>query len=274
MNNIYMYARRTGRTFARRLGRELGILTTTDTGFRHTGRHVQLLNWGNSIEPQYHEDYSWIGNTPAHIALASNKIDTFRALAAADVEALAYTTSPQQAAGWLQVGRGVYVRHRITGHSGQGLEYIDPRQGLEQAIPDAALYTRDFGTPFKEYRVHVYGGTIIDVTQKRRLNPSSIEERDMDTPDERTRLQVRTYANGWVFTRHGIKYHDDIGQLAVEALEALDGMHMGAVDIIAHWSGDTLVLAAVVEVNSAPAIRSPSLLEKYVNVIKAHLEEL
>lgn len=270
----YIYVRNASRAgLVRRLARALGIRVVDATTAPRPNQQVSLICWGNSTQPDWGTRFvpTWLGNTPNHVSLASHKTNTLRSLTRADVPTLEYTTNRQTAIEWLRNGTSVYARTVLQGHSAEGLVYIDHRDGTDQEIPHAPLYTKDFGTPFKEYRVHVAFGRVIDVTQKRRLSQQELLARDAQVPGDRERLQVRTYGNGWIFARQDINDHQDIHDVAIRAAQALDGMPMAAVDIVAKWSNGRPTNIAVMEINSAPALRSDTLLDAYVSALRPHI---
>lgn len=260
----YFYTRAAGRGLVRQLARRLR-LRCVDATRRPKPRDVRLICWGNSVRPDwFNNTMRWVMNTPESVSVMAHKIRTFEALNRADVPCLEWTTDHAVATGWLQADNSVYIRNVLTGHSAEGLVYLE--QGPGVVVPRAPLYTRNYGTPFKEYRLHVVGRTVIDMTMKQRMTDDTIRERGEEVPDERQRLQVRTYGNGWVFTRNNILDDPSIRTLAVNAIQAV-GADFGAVDIVAKWNRNRTECTdvRVVEINSAPALRSTTTLAAYVN---------
>jgi hypothetical protein len=193
------------------------------------------------------------------------KTRCFEVLSRANVPTLEWTTDKRQAETWYREDGYVYARTVLMGHSGEGIVLCQSQYGDE--VPNAPLYTRNYGTPFKEFRVHVVNGRIIDTTMKRRMSEEALREHNIGELDERERLQVRTYGNGWVFTRQGILTAPRIDDLAIQAARESNA-RMAAVDIVAKWRDGVCTDARVVEINSAPALRSETTLNAYTEALR------
>ena len=99
-----------------------------------------------------------------------------------------------------------------------------------------------------EWRIHVFQGRIITRGQKVQTG-------------EPSRIQlVRSRSNGWTLDSVP-EPPNSVRQAARQAVQAV-GYNFGAVDIL-----DTKDGPVVLEVNSAPALRSPSTLDAYVQAI-------
>jgi len=205
-----------------------------------------IINWGNSTLP------NWYGTSPAvmrmlndpnAVSLASNKLKTLRILEEAGISIPRFTTNINEAYDF----GDVIVRHKLTGHSGRGIEIY---RGGE--LPQAPLYTK-YIEQKAEYRVHVFKGKVIDYIKKRR--------KDYDYPTENESM-VRSYKNGWIFARNRLRRLERIESLAIDAVEAL-GLDFGAVDIVRGRDNSVYVL----EVNTAPGL-SGQTLESYLQAIR------
>jgi len=249
----YVYANRTGRgTFARKLARRLGIASVTPNEIPLGAR---LINWGSTSASPVR--CNWLGNTPAAVSIISNKVRTFRILEAAGIPMVPHTTEKQVAAEWLAQGRRVYERHVLTGHSGKG---IVVKKGPDAVLADAPLYTMGISEPFFEYRIHVAYDEVLAVQQKRRMTAVKREEMGLVVPDKEARHAVRTYLNGWVFAVQDVALEDKVLDVAKAAIVAA-GAVTGCVDLaIGKKTGDIYVI----ELNSAPALRSDTVLNAYV----------
>ena len=266
----YMYVRDVRQAvFPRKLARRLGIGLVDSALMPRPRTGNGLICWGTSTPPAWRlpKDYFWLANRPEHVAIAAHKTRALDVLTQASVPTLEYTENIHDATTWFRNGSRVYARTALQGHSGEGLVFLDPETNTEQDVIYAPLYTKDFGTPFKEYRVHVAFGNVIDITQKKRMTEDEILARGLDLPPPRERLQVRTYGNGWVFSRHDVRDHQSISELAVTAAAAINNMAIAVVDIAAEWRGGVPSRMAVIEVNTAPALRSDTLLDHYVNAL-------
>lgn len=142
-----------------------------------------------------------------------------------------------------------FARTLINATNGRGIVEFD--YPSERGIPDAPLYTR-YIPKRAEYRVHVFGGRVIDVQQK--LKRRGFEgERD---------TRVRNQANGYVYARDGITDDPRLRELAINAVNAL-GYNYGAVDVIYNEKRDVYY---VLEVNSRPGLMGTTL-TKYTEAI-------
>jgi glutathione synthase/RimK-type ligase-like ATP-grasp enzyme len=121
-------------------------------------------------------------------------------------------------------------------------------------IPEAPLYVK-YVPKVQEYRVHVYMEKVLFVQQKRRVNGA-----------QRTANQnlIRSHENGWVYTIQNIEAPQSVLIESLSAVAALN-LDFGAVDCIVGRDDDE---AYVLEVNTAPGLQSPTLLNKYVSAFK------
>jgi glutathione synthase/RimK-type ligase-like ATP-grasp enzyme len=202
-----------------------------------------ILNWGNSSLPYTN---CRVINLPGCVAVAANKLHTFEALKRAGVPVPEFTTNRTIAQGWLSRGFRVFARHKLNGHNGDGIQVVE----AEDTLPAAPLYVK-YQRKDKEYRVHVFNGSIIDITEKRRRNGTSEEGSSF----------IRNLRNGWVFCRDGVYPCDRVRSVSVDAVRSL-GLDFGAVDIIER-NGQVWVL----EVNCAPGLQGTTL-DRYISAIK------
>jgi len=177
------------------------------------------------------------------------------------VPTVPFTIDKHNAEDWAR-GGAVYVRHTLTGHSGEGIEIIkNPTFGSiqrllnelnelrfydiatllssrvnERGLPLAPLYTKGINNG-GEYRVHVFNGEIIDYRKKSRQYDNEA------TTDQR---EIRTLENGWVYRTSNLRRLERVENLALSAIDAL-GLDFGAVDIIMDENRSVHVL----EVNTA-----------------------
>lgn len=202
-----------------------------------------LINWGSS-ETLGHTR-STIINKPEAVAYASNKLDTFRRWSEHNIRCPKWTQSSEEAMGWLQDGGTVFARTVLNGHSGRGIVVMEN----PDAFINAPLYT-GYIRKKKEFRVHVFGGEVLDVQEKRRRD--GVESN-----------MIRNHANGYVFCRQDIDEPHDLRALAVDAVAAL-ALDFGAVDIVYNeWADQCYAL----EVNTAPGLEGTTL-ERYANKFK------
>ncbi len=168
-----------------------------------------------------------------------NKIEQFRRFQENNVACPNFTTNPNDVD---KLGsKTVFARTLINSTNGRGIVEFEVGEG---ATPRAPLYT-EYIPKKAEYRVHVFGNTVIDIQQKRKRRGFD-GERD---------TRVRNMANGYVYCRDGITPPSGIDSLAVAAVRAV-GYQYGAVDIVYTEKNSRL---AVLEVNSRPGLLGTTL---------------
>ena len=213
-----------------------------------------IINWGSGDAPNWDvEGARRILNHPYYVRGASNKLTAFQALEAAGVSIPEFTDNWATADDWMQQeGYKIVVRHKLHGHSGDGIELCSHNNGV-QDLPNAPLYVK-YIKKQDEYRVHVFNNTVIDIQMKRKKREVENEEID---------YQVRNHASGWVYCRDNLNPPESIRSDAISAVVAL-GLDFGAVDIIYNKHQDK---SYVLECNTAPGL-SGTTLEKYVQAFK------
>lgn len=200
-----------------------------------------VINWGNRSRLDCNPGVR-VFNKPEAITVASNKLTTFQRLQEANVRIPAFYTEAPPAA-----KNKIYLaRTNLTGSCGVGITVIRPGQ----AMPKAPLYV-DYIRKDLEYRVHVAGGEVIFVQQKRRRLENE------QTEDQKL---IRNYDNGWVFCPVDVAdVAGDVRDIAVAAVAAV-GLDFGAVDLVVSRNDN---LPYVLEINTAPGIESPQLTDAY-----------
>jgi len=235
-----------GSESARNLARALGCKRLShDTRYRPGNPRTTIVNWGSSSMPFFHRNTL---NKPESVAIASNKLATLQKLKSAGLAIPPFTTSKNDAEIWLEDGHKVVCRHKLSSHSGQGITVCRS----DDTIPYAPLYTQ-YVKKDKEYRIHVFGGRVIDFSEKRRKSgyPPTNE-------------LIRSHLNGWIFCRDGAVLPDGARSLAVRGVGALQ-LDFGAVDLI-EKNGRFWIL----EINSAPGIEGATL-QRYINELRKYV---
>ena len=247
-----------GSASGRALAQSVGALRVRPDGAYRPRRTHTIINWGNSGFPNWWPQVQLAGarilNYPDRVAVATNKLHALHALHGHGVPVPEFTTRLDEAQAWIDTDDGVKVveRHKLSGHSGEGIIIRE----FGDNITPAPLYTK-YMKKADEYRVHVFNGEVIDVQQKRK-------RRDVEEAD----YQVRNHQNGWVYCREGINPPTLLEATAIQAIEAL-GLDFGGVDIIYNRLHDQLT---VLEVNTACGLEGTTL-EKYSDAIKEMTNE-
>jgi hypothetical protein len=258
MDKIYAYKQ--GSASALALARGLGIKVIKHEGSKFRGGALKkVINWGCSQLPVDVLQCDVI-NQPIAVALAANKLTTFKKFQennnmaveygfAPDINFPPFTEDVNDVQGWLANANTVVARHKLTGHSGEGIELLSG----DVVIPEAPLYVR-YIKKSQEYRVHVMGEYVVDVQRK---------ARSKDVQDEDVNWQVRNHTNGFIYAREGFETPESVKVQAILAVEAL-GLDFGAVDII--WN-DREQKPYVLEVNCAPGLTGQTL-QGYIDRFK------
>jgi hypothetical protein len=220
---------------------------------RHEGKYRPKLrsliaNYGSASAPAWPTLGRWI-NSPHSSQAAGNKLRAFEKLRAGNVATPEWTTDRQVAKTWVESGGVAVIRTILNGHSGRGIILAD----VVDKLVDAPLYTK-YKKKRKEFRVHVFQGKVIDVSEKRRRR---VEVRPVLFDG-----YIRNLANGWVFCRDGVVRPADLDSSAIAACAAL-GLDFGAVDVI--WN-ERENKSYVLEVNTAPGLQGTTL-ENYAQAI-------
>lgn len=241
-----LYAYKNGSASAKALCEKLGIKR-----IKHEGKKIHvpfLINWGASVIKR-NLTADVILNEPQYVSIAANKLKTFIALSEADLSIPEWTQSHEEAFKWSQQGFTVVARHKLTGHSGEGIEiYEDPDDFYKDGFVEAPLYTK-YIPKKEEYRVHVFHGHAFFIQRKARKK---------DVPDDQVNWKIRNHGNGFIFAHQDIDLGDGAKQLAAAAVRAI-GLDFGAVDLI--WSAKHNKYY-VLEVNTACGLEGTTL-EKY-----------
>lgn len=212
------------------------------------GRKKVLLNWGHSA-PRFALTGVTVLNQPQAVANASNKLTALQMMKEAEVNVPDFTTNRTDAETWIDEERIVLCRTLLRANSGRGIVIA---KEVDQLVA-APLYVK-YIRKEKEYRLHVFNGVVIDVTEKRRRGGFE------DNPAYNK--YIRSYEQGWIMAREDVVVTEATKAEAVKAIRAL-GLDFGAVDIVMDKKNRPYVL----EVNTAPGIQGTTL-ETYKTAVE------
>lgn len=223
----------------------------TNSKYIHKQSHL-VINWGSTTQhPGVCSMPGAILNNHVAVKYATNKILCLESLSEHGVPHVEFTTDQTVAQAWVDAGHVTYGRSLVSSSGGRGINIYS--SGTVVAAP---LFTKYFPTR-KEYRVHVFKGTVIDITQKKRRSDTEVNN------------QIRNHDNGWVFCHNDIEPIGDTNErIAIDGVQAL-GLDFGAIDLLIDRNGR----AVICEVNSAPGIEGTTL-ERYTTAFKSYLESL
>ena len=249
--SLKIFPYKAGSISAKRLARSLGVLRVWPT--YNARRKDVIVNWGSSTPPHFR----WMEqdlNKPHNIALASNKLNTFLEYRTKSfIHVPQWTTNPNEAQHWLDLGLKTYCRKLLSSHSGNGIVVCNAGDTLISA-PLYTLHTKHKD----EYRVHIFKGEVLDVQKKKRklgFTGSS--------------SGIRNHSSGWIYARTDVAIPDMLCPIAIQAVKLL-GLDFGAVDI-GHKVNDNKFF--VFEVNTAPGLEG-STLDKYTKAIYNYYRSL
>lgn len=246
MAKTFLYPYKDGSASAKALAQALGIkrIKREGSNFKQAANKI-IINWGSSDLP--YTDTPTL-NRPANITQATNKLKFFQSLGHDNPFIVPWTADQDEVRTWMEEGAIVVVRHKLTGHSGEGIELIEG----EDDIPDAPLYTK-YVNKKHEFRIHLTTNGIFDIQRKARKT---------DVPDENVNWKIRNLDGGFIYAREGFTLPDVVRDAAIEIFNTT-GLDFGAVDIIYNEHQNK---AYVLEINTAPGLTGTTL-DKYVEAI-------
>jgi hypothetical protein len=238
MRKAVFYPYKMGSQGAHELADALGTFCVyPDKNYRPKAGHL-IVNWGSAVFPRWWTPGAARStlNQPSQVGTAINKLRTFETLHRVGVRVPDFTRDRTQAVTWRDGGAVVVARMSLTGSEGRGIVLVQERE----AIPQAPLYTKHVRHR-REFRIHVFGNTVIDVAEKRKRT---------DFPNEEKNPLIRSWRNGWVFAHQNVNTPEDVLTQALQAVQALQ-LDFGAVDV---GYREKEGRAYVFEVNTAPGI--------------------
>ena len=208
----------------RELVRQLGINGGTESPNK---RPQRLIRWGNRADIRFNA-VGGVLNRKSALNDASNKGRSLELLTNAGINVPPAATRFD---GELLVGR------TETHVGGSGFFLITSQRDFELAQRLHCTHFMKYIPTQREYRVHVFTGTVIGAGEKL-------------MGDEATSLHIRNVGTGWTFRYNNIeRIPRDIERVAVDAITAL-GLEFGAVDVLKSINNNFYVL----EVNTAPGL--------------------
>jgi len=220
-------------------------------GFYRPKRRSLVINYGSAITPLWLQRARAVLNLPSSCSMGGNKLVAFRRFKEAGLAIPEFTSRYDEAMEWYNEGFCVVCRTILNAHSGRGI-VLSSRENSRPLVR-APLYVK-YKKKRKEFRVHIFQATVIDVCEKRKFSRA----RRPDAFDG----YIRNHDNGWAFCRDGIVEPNDLRSLAIDACRAL-GLDFGAVDII--WN-EREMKCYLLEVNTAPGLEGTTL-RKYTQAV-------
>lgn len=259
--SLFIYPYKGGSASVIALAEEIKAKRIRRNGSRFKGSDAKtVINWGCSELPDEVAACNVL-NKAANVSLATNKLTFFNEIQAHNsgcdydehVLVPTHTDRKRIAERWLECGHTVVERHKLTGHSGEGIKI---KQG-DDVLEDCPLYVL-YVKKKSEWRIHVLKGEVVDIQRK---------ARDRSVPDEQVNWLVRNHSNGFIYARNeGVEVPEQVLDQALRAVGAV-GLDFGAVDVIFN---ERMEEAYVLEINTAPGLTGTTL-EGYAERFKALL---
>jgi len=275
--DIVVYAAR-GSNGARRLATALGARRWRDDlperyqrrrPYFRGNNSPMVVNWGSTVHPRWLEDSRFrlkpvFVNHANGVEKAIDKLAFFQQASGIDgVPLLKWTDKRETALSWISKGKPVICRTKLGGSSGEGIVLA---RSAEQLV-EAKLYTRYYPKTH-EFRVHVFGNHVIDLTQKRFKGGSDVRSE--------SNTLVRSLDNGWVHAHNLIELRSsdrERVEAACGSIIAKLELQFGAVDVLAILdppSADgtrSLKSFVICEVNTGPGLENTVTIEAYKKAI-------
>jgi glutathione synthase/RimK-type ligase-like ATP-grasp enzyme len=261
MARVFVYPYKAGSQSAKALATALGAKCIKLENSRYVSKPTDyIINWGasnlNFIPQRFMGMTARLLNNPGDVARCTNKLDFFYGIKEhnrvvdhldvdEDINIPEFTTDIAVAEQWLNEGHNILERHKLTGHSGEGIVFSN----TPDVVGEAPLYVK-YIPKKEEFRVHIVNGEVIHIQRK---------ARKQDVPDEEVNWQVRNLDGGFIYQINDIEVPECVTDQALRAFNAI-GLNFGAVDVIWNKRHDQ---AYVLEINTAPGLVGTTL-GKYV----------
>lgn len=223
-------------------------------GVRTLPQYNVLLNWGCSRMPIAPTEGQTVLNKPQAVANAKDKLVAFGLFQQHDVRCPLFWTDRYDIIN--QNGGMILGRETLTGSGGEGIRVFRNGDYIDEGLP---LYVQ-YIPKEHEYRLHVVRDEVILIQQKRKENDVQ------QTADQKL---IRNRDNGWIFAVNNVTFYSNdhrkaAEETAIKAVKAL-GLDFGAVDLVMHRDNG---MPYVLEVNTAPGLESPTLIQKYATTFQ------
>ena len=243
---LYLYSHNELSSGAKELSKHLLIkrIRHSDSKFKGSKEKI-VINWGASEIP-YQISLCNVLNKPEHIQCVTNKLSFFQTLKGLSLTPR-FTTEGWEAIDWIKKGSKVVCRTLLNASEGRGIVLAnDVPELVEAPLYVAYVPKKD------EYRVHIFGGEVIDVQKK-------VWKREHPNPN----WEIRNHRNGFIYTRTDINPPEAVQEVAQLAFSAFS-IDFGAVDVI--WT-ENKKRALALEINTAPGLEGQTIVS-YANALR------
>lgn len=190
-------------------------------------------------------------NAAANIQKAADKLEALKVLKAAgiSVPVVFEKTTEVKTEDFPVLGRKA---HHVAGND---IILCLQKFDLPLAVKAGSKYFTKYIPKAYEYRVHVWGDAVIKTSQKVLTDENLLKD-----------AHIWNFDEGFTFKQPQVKLPNQAKYMAMEAVDTL-GLTFGAVDVLIDENGKAYVL----EVNTAPGLKTDSSIEVYVQKIKESL---
>ena len=252
------------------------VLASEETTRYNPRRGDTIINYGNSRWSERIDQSSLLRNNvsvinnPYHVGIYSNKRTAFDMFEDFDTATVPYTTNPDTAQDWLRQGYDVIARHKLHGHSGEGIQVLDyesyGQDRPEYPMVAAPLYTL-YVKKSKEWRVHMIrsatGEAHFKWQQKRRR---------MDCAEPN--WTVRNYENGFIYAVEDVVKPENYLDIQEDFCSNID-LRFGAIDLIMPNNANTRIIRnsgpMFLELNTSPGLQSETMLDWYTEHLQGYI---
>jgi hypothetical protein len=209
-----------------------------------------IVDWGYSQCPTWSSAAAKVSATVLNnwgkIYNAVDKGISFSLLEHGGVPIPERTTHQKVATDWIVKGVPVVQRTKLCASKGKGASVLRSLEFDKSAKLFIKLIDKQ-----TEYRVHVFGGKIIDIHEKRFIGK------------DKKKFEILCDTDDWMWCRKGVHLSVSQRKAAVDAVAAL-GLDFGGVDLVVEKGTNK---PFVLEVNSAPWLGTINA-KKYAEAIK------
>lgn len=255
---MMIYPYKTASESAKSLKEALNIKMIKTEGSKYKGSPEKVVvNWGAT---QVSEEVrkSMLLNNEEAVGIAANKLKFFEKVGD-KVNIPEFTTNKEEARAWLEQGKKVVARTKLSGHSGDGIFMIRTVEDWEHYQHDAFKLYVKYVPKKDEYRVHIVGNKIVDVRKK------GIKK---NAPKGLVDYEVRNHHNGFIYLKDGFNAPEEVLSQSIKAVLSC-GLDFGAVDVM--WN-NFYEKAYVLEINTAPGLEGSSI-DNYAKGFQAIYDE-
>jgi len=245
------------------MARELDVSWASLPRFRSKpGNHRMSIcvNWGCRSDFTTLRDVQGRNILNRNINVAVSKRRSFRAFTDANIRCPPFTTNSSNIQALCQRFNATRFLARRDGLSGG--------DGIQICEADGEIPNADFYTPLlnvhREYRIHVFQGRVL--AQQQKIIPNNCHTPIHNYAQGGCTFELSTNTMGLRESRHA-----EAVDMSIRAVAAV-GCDFGAVDLMLVLDSDGNRAMYILEINTAPALRTPTLYDLYKSAFREFVE--